>query len=47
MNPPKCNEYDYIDFLNAAPKVSSCTEAENRIIGDAVRAYPAEPAYAF
>ncbi|MDM8544287.1 hypothetical protein QUF90_24695 [Desulfococcaceae bacterium HSG9] len=28
MNPPKCNEYDYIDFLTATPKVFSCTEAE-------------------
>ncbi len=28
MNPPKCNEYDYINFLTAAPKVFSCTEAE-------------------
>ena len=28
MNPPKCNEYDYINFLTATPKVYSCTEAE-------------------
>ncbi len=28
MNPPKCNEYDYIDFLMASPKSFSCTEAE-------------------
>lgn len=28
MNPPKCNEYDYINFLTATPKVFSCTEAE-------------------
>ena len=28
MNPPKCNEYDYINFLTAAPKVYTCTEAE-------------------
>lgn len=27
MNPPKCNEYDYINFLTATPKVYSCTEA--------------------
>jgi Transposase DDE domain len=27
MNTPKCNEYDYIDFLIATPKVYSCTEA--------------------
>jgi len=27
MNPPKCNEYDYINFLTAAPRVFSCTEA--------------------
>ncbi len=27
MNSPKCNEYDYIDFLMASPKVFSCTEA--------------------
>ena len=27
MNPPKCNEYDYIDFLVATPRVFSCTEA--------------------
>ena len=27
MNFPKCNEYDYIDFLMASPKVFSCTEA--------------------
>ena len=27
MNPPKCNEYDYIDFLIATPRVYSCTEA--------------------
>ncbi|HAO19721.1 MAG: transposase [Desulfobacteraceae bacterium IS3] len=27
MNPPKCNEYDYINFLMAGPKVFSCTEA--------------------
>jgi putative transposase len=28
MNPPKINEYDYINFLIAAQKVYSCTEAE-------------------
>ena len=28
MNPPKYNEYDYINFLTATPKVFSCTEAE-------------------
>jgi hypothetical protein len=28
MNSPKCNEYDYINFLMAAPGVFSCTEAE-------------------
>lgn len=28
MNPPKCNEYDYINFLIAAPKAYSCIEAE-------------------
>ncbi len=28
MNPPKYNEYDYIDFLTATPKVYSCIEAE-------------------
>jgi len=28
MNPPKCNEYDYISFLMATPKVFSCAEAE-------------------
>jgi len=28
MNPPKCNEYDYINFLTASPRVFSCTEAE-------------------
>lgn len=28
MNPPKCNEYDYINFLIAAQKVYSCVEAE-------------------
>ena len=27
MNAPKCNEFDYIDFLVATPKVYSCTEA--------------------
>lgn len=27
MNAPKCNEFDYIDFLIATPKVYSCTEA--------------------
>jgi len=27
VNPPKCNEYDYIDFLVASPRVYSCTEA--------------------
>jgi hypothetical protein len=27
VNPPKCNEYDYIDFLIATPKIYSCTEA--------------------
>lgn len=27
MNPPKCNEYDYINFLMASPRVFSCTEA--------------------
>ena len=27
MNAPKCNEYDYINFLIATPKVYSCTEA--------------------
>jgi hypothetical protein len=28
MNPPKVNEYDYINFLIAAQKTYSCTEAE-------------------
>ena len=28
MNPPKVNEYDYINFLVAAQKAYSCTEAE-------------------
>jgi putative transposase len=28
MNSPKCNEYDYINFLMASPKIFSCTEAE-------------------
>ncbi len=28
MNPPKCNEYGYINFLTASPKAFSCTEAE-------------------
>lgn len=28
MNPPKCNEYDYINFLIATQKADSCTEAE-------------------
>jgi putative transposase len=27
MNAPKCNEFDYINFLIATPKVFSCTEA--------------------
>ena len=27
MNPPKCSEYDYIDFVIATPSVYSCTEA--------------------
>ena len=27
MNPPKCNELDYIDFLIATQKAYSCTEA--------------------
>ncbi|MDM8540262.1 hypothetical protein QUF90_04170 [Desulfococcaceae bacterium HSG9] len=28
MNPPECNEYDYINFQTATPKVYTCTEAE-------------------
>lgn len=28
MNPPKVNEFDYINFLIAAQKTYSCTEAE-------------------
>ena len=28
MNPPKCSEFDYINFLTATPKSYSCTEAE-------------------
>ena len=27
MNPPKCTEYDYINFLIATPRYYSCTEA--------------------
>jgi putative transposase len=27
MNPPRCTEQDYIDFLVATPKVATCTEA--------------------
>jgi hypothetical protein len=27
MNPPKCNELDYIHFLIATQKVFTCTEA--------------------
>lgn len=27
MNPPKCKEEDYIDFLIATQKAYSCTEA--------------------
>lgn len=28
MNPPKCTEYDYIDFLVGTQRVYSCLEAE-------------------
>ena len=28
MNPPKCNEYDYINFLIGTQKAYSCSEAE-------------------
>jgi putative transposase len=28
MNSPKCNEYDYINFLMASPRIFCCTEAE-------------------
>ena len=35
MNAPKCNDYDYINFLIATPKVYSCTEA--------ARVQPEEP----
>jgi hypothetical protein len=28
MNPPKCNQYDDINFLIATQKAYSCTEAE-------------------
>ena len=34
MNPPKFDEYDYISFLIATPKVFSCTE-EERVQPDA------------
>lgn len=27
MNPPRCTEQDYVDFLVATPKVATCTEA--------------------
>ena len=27
MNPPRCTEFDYIDFLVATPRTCSCTEA--------------------
>ncbi len=27
INPPKCSEYDYINFVIATPSVYSCTEA--------------------
>ena len=27
INPPKCNEFEYINFLIAASNVFSCTEA--------------------
>ena len=27
MNPPRCTEEDYINFLVATPKVATCTEA--------------------
>ncbi|HAO19447.1 MAG: hypothetical protein BWK80_49475 [Desulfobacteraceae bacterium IS3] len=27
MNPPECDESDYINFLMVSPKVFSCTEA--------------------
>ena len=27
MNPPKCTEYDYINFVIATPNTYSCTEA--------------------
>ncbi len=33
MNPSKCNEYDYINFLTATPRTYSCTEAE-RVLPD-------------
>lgn len=28
MNPPKFDEYDYINFLTATPRIYTCTEAE-------------------
>ena len=33
MNPPKCNELDYIQFLITAQKVFSNTEAAQLLIG--------------
>jgi putative transposase len=29
MNPPKCNEYDYIEFLIGTQRAYSCLEAEH------------------
>jgi hypothetical protein len=43
MNPPRCDEQDYIDFLVATPKVATCTEAA-RVQPDGPKA-PAHDAF--
>jgi hypothetical protein len=43
MNPPKVNEYDYIDFLIGTQEVYSCTEAER--VNPAQEDGPAHDAY--
>jgi putative transposase len=48
MNPPKCDDEDYINFPVATPKTCSATEAAHvqpHQDDEAVRAYLAKPLY--
>jgi len=45
INPAKCTEFDYINFLFASSRVFSCTEASKRSYFDSNSPNPAHDSF--